>query len=323
MNKAAIRLLLTIACLALSTTVLLAQAYPSRAIRIVVPYPAGGPTDILARLVGDRLSRSLNQTVVIENKPGASSMIGMDSVARSTPDGYTILVNASLHVIVPSIADKVLVDPIDGFEAVTQLGTVPLIMVVNQDSPAKTAADIVAEAKANPGKLTYGSSGVGASSHLAGAMLMKMAGLQMIHVPYKGSAPALQDVLTKNISFMIDTTPASIGLVQSGSLKAIGVSAPSRLSVLPDVPTISESGVPGYNVQSWYGVWMPRGTPKEIVTKISKEIAEIVKLPDVRERLKTLGAEPTTSTPEEFAAFTVSEMKRWSELVKETGAKAQ
>ncbi|HKS64601.1 MAG TPA: tripartite tricarboxylate transporter substrate binding protein [Xanthobacteraceae bacterium] len=323
MNKAAIRLLLTIACLALSTTVLLAQAYPSRAIRIVVPYPAGGPTDILARLVGDRLSRSLNQTVVIENKPGASSMIGMDSVARSTPDGYTILVNASLHVIVPSIADKVLVDPIDGFEAVTQLGTVPLIMVVNQDSPAKTAADIVAEAKANPGKLTYGSSGVGASSHLAGAMLMKMAGLQMIHVPYKGSAPALQDVLTKNISFMIDTTPASIGLVQSGSLKAIGVSAPSRLSVLPDVPTISESGVPGYNVQSWYGVWMPRGTPKEIVTKISREIAEIVKLPDVRERLKTLGAEPTTSTPEEFAAFTVSEMKRWSELVKETGAKAQ
>ncbi|HJP69944.1 MAG TPA: tripartite tricarboxylate transporter substrate binding protein [Sphingomicrobium sp.] len=323
MNKAAIRLLLTIACLALSTTVLLAQPYPSRPIRVVVPYPAGGPTDILARLVGDRLSRSLNQTVVIENKPGASSMIGMDSVARSTPDGYTILVNASLHVIVPSIVDKVLVDPIEGFEAVTQLGTVPLIMVVNQDSPAKTAADIVAEAKANPGKLTYGSSGVGASSHLAGAMLMKMAGIQMIHVPYKGSAPALQDVLTKNISFMIDTTPASIGLVQSGSLKAIGVSAPRRLSVLPDVPTISESGVPGYNVQSWYGVWMPRGTPKEIVTKISKEIAEIVKLPDVRERLKTLGAEPTTSTPEEFAAFTVSEMKRWSDLVKETGAKAQ
>jgi tripartite-type tricarboxylate transporter receptor subunit TctC len=289
----------------------------------VVPYPAGGPTDILARLVGERLSRNLNQTVVIENKPGASSMIGMDTVARAAPDGYTILINASLHIIVPAIVDKVLVDPIEGFAPVTQLGTVPLIMVVSKDSPAKTAADIVADAKANPGKLTYGSSGVGASSHLAGAMLAKMAGIQMIHVPYKGSAPALQDVLAKNISFMIDTTPASIGLVQSGSLKAIGVSAPSRISALPDVPTISESGVPGYNVQSWYGVWMPHGTPKEIVTKISKEIEEIFKLPDVRERLKTLGTEPSTSTPDEFAAFTVSEMKRWSDLVKETGAKAQ
>lgn len=323
MKRAVGALLLAIACLAVSAAALHAQPYPSRPIRVVVPYPAGGPTDILARLVGDRLSRSLNQTVVIENKPGASSMIGMDSVARSAPDGYTILVNASLHVIVPSIVDKVLVDPIDGFEAVSQLGTVPLIMVVSNDSPAKTAADIVAEAKAHPGRLTYGSSGVGASSHLAGAMLMKMTGIQMIHVPYKGSAPALQDVLAKNISFMIDTTPASIGLVQSGSLKAIGVSAPNRLSVLPDVPTISESGVPGYNVQSWYGVWMPRGTPKEIVARISKEIEEIFKLPDVRERLKTLGTEPTTSTPEEFAAFTVSEMKRWSDLVKETGARPQ
>jgi len=323
MKKAIGGLLLAIACLAVSAAGASAQPYPSRPIRIVVPYPAGGPTDILARLVGERLSRNLNQTLIIENKPGASSMIGMDTVARAAPDGYTILINASLHIIVPAIVDKVLVDPIEGFTPVTQLGAVPLIMVVSKDSPAKTAADIVADAKENPGKLTYGSSGVGASSHLAGAMLMKMTGIQMIHVPYKGSAPALQDVLAKNINFMIDTTPASIGLVQSGSLKAIGVSAPKRLSVLPDVPTISESGVPGYNVQSWYGVWMPHGTPKEIVAKISKEIEEIFKLPDVRERLKTLGAEPTTSTPEEFAAFTVSELKRWSDLVKETGARLQ
>lgn len=324
MKKAIGYVLLAMTCLAASATGLRAQQpYPSRALRIVVPYPAGGPTDILARLVGDRLSRNLGQTVVVENRPGASSMIGMEYVARSAPDGYTILVNASLHVIVPAIVDKVLVDPIDSFEAVTQLGTVPLIMVVSKDSPAKTAADIVAEAKANPGKLTFGSSGVGASSHLAGAMLMKMTGTQMVHVPYKGSAPALQDVLTKNISFMIDTTPASIGFVQSGTLRAVGVTSPSRLSVLPDVPTISESGVPGYNAQSWYGVWVPRGTPKEIVARLSKEIADVFKLPDVRERLNTLGTQPTTSTPEEFAAFTVSEMKRWSDLVKETGATAR
>jgi tripartite-type tricarboxylate transporter receptor subunit TctC len=324
MKKAIGYVLLAIASLAASATGLSAQdAYPSRPVRIVVPYPAGGPTDILARLVADRLSQNLHQPVIIDNRPGGSSMIGMDAVARAAPDGYTILVNASLHVIVPSIVEKVIVDPIAAFEPVTQLGTVPLIMVVSKDSPAKTAADIISEARAEPGKLTYGSSGIGASSHLAGAMMVKMAGVRMLHVPYKGSAPALQDVLAKNISFMIDTTPASIGFVQSGSLKAIGVTSPSRLSVLPDVPTISESGVPGYNVQSWYGVWMPRGTPKEIVTKISREIAEIFKLPDMRQRLETLGVEPTTSTPDEFAAFTVSEMARWSDLVKETGATAR
>lgn len=324
MMKAIGYVLLVVASLAASAIGSSAEdAYPSRPIHIVVPYPAGGPTDILARLVADRLSNNLHQAVVVDNRPGASSMIGMDAVARSDPDGYTILINASLHVIVPSIVDKVIVDPIAAFEPVTQLGTVPLIMVVNKDNPAKNASDIVADAKAHPGKLTYGSSGIGASSHLAGAMLGKMTGVQMLHVPYKGSAPALQDVIAKNISFMIDTTPASIGFVQSGLLKAIGVTSPKRLSVLPDVPTISESGVPGYNVQSWYGVWMPRGTPKEIVAKISKEISEIFKLPDVRERLKTLGVEPTTSTPEEFAAFTVSEMKRWSDLVKQAGAVAR
>ena len=324
MKKAIGYALLVIASLAASAAGLSAEdAYPSRPVRIVVPYPAGGPTDILARLVADRLSQNLHQPVIIDNRPGGSSMIGMDAVARAAPDGYTILVNASLHVIVPSIVEKVIVDPIAAFEPVTQLGTVPLIMVVSKDSPAKTAADIVSEARAEPGKLTYGSSGIGASSHLAGAMLAKMTGVRMLHVPYKGSAPALQDVLAKNISFMIDTTPASIGFVQSGSLKAIGVTSPSRLPVLPDVPTISESAVPGYNVQSWYGVWMPRGTPKEIVTKISKEVAEIFKLPDMRQRLETLGVEPTTSTPEEFAAFTVSEMARWSDLVKETGATAR
>lgn len=299
-----------------------AEPYPSRGIRVVVPYPAGGPTDVLARLVFDRLRRTLEQTVVIENKPGVSSMIGMDAVARAVPDGHTILVNASLHVIAPAIVDKVLVDPIGGFEAVTQLGTVPLMMVVNNDSPARTAADIVAESRANPGRLTFGSAGIGASSHLAGAMLMKMTGVQMIHVPYKGSAPALQDVLTGNLRFMIDTTPTSIGLVQSGTLRAIAVTAPTRLAVLPDVPTVSESGVPGYTVQSWYGVWMPRGTPKDIVARMSREIASVFMLPDVRERLRVLGTDPTTSTPEEFAEFTVSEMKRWSNLVKEVGVSA-
>jgi tripartite-type tricarboxylate transporter receptor subunit TctC len=321
MKKAIGYALLAFASLAASTAGSSAQdAYPSRTIHVVVPYPAGGPTDILARLVADRLSQNLHQPVVVDNRPGASSMIGMDLVARAAPDGYTILVNASLHIIVPSIVEKVIVEPIGAFEPVTQLGTVPLIMVVSKDSPAKSAADIVAEAKAQPGKLTYGSSGIGASSHLAGAMLSKMAGVQMLHVPYKGSAPALQDVVAKNISLMIDTTPASIGFVQSGLLKAIGVTSPKRLPVLPDVPTVSESGLPGYDVQSWYGVWMPRGTPKEIVTRISKEVAEIFNSPDMRKRLETLGVEPTTSTPEEFAAFTVSEMKRWSDLVKETGA---
>jgi tripartite-type tricarboxylate transporter receptor subunit TctC len=300
-----------------------AEDYPNRPIHLVVPYPAGGPTDILARVVGDKLGERLHQSVIVENKPGGSSVIGMEYVAHAAADGYTILVNASLHVIVPSILAKLPVYPIKDFAPVSQLGAVPLIMVVNKDDPAKTAADVIARARANPGKLTFGSSGVGASSHLAGAMLMKITGTKMLHVPYRGSAPALRDVLAGHITFMIDTSPASIGFVKSGSLKAVGVSTPKRLPILPDVPTISESGVKDYDVQSWYGVWMPAGTPKAIVKKVSNEISEIFKMPEVQKHLAALGTTPISSTPEEFGAFERAELKRWADLIKATSAKAE
>lgn len=300
-----------------------AQNYPNRSIRVVVPYSPGGPTDVLARLVGQKLADNLGQSVVIENKPGASGVLGMEQVARSQPDGYTVLINASLHVIVPSLNSKLTIDPIKDFTPVSQFGTVPLIMVVNKSVAANSAADIVAFAKANPGKLTFASSGVGASSHLAGEMLKTMAGIDMVHVPYKGSAPALNDVIAGHVAMMIDTTPASIGHVKTGNLKVLGVSAPKRLGVLPDVPTIAESGVPGYNVQSWYGVWMPAGTPKEIAKKMQVEIAKILDQPDMQQRFRDLGAEPTWSTPEDFDAFTRSELTRWAEVVRASGAKPE
>jgi tripartite-type tricarboxylate transporter receptor subunit TctC len=247
----------------------------------------------------------------------------MEQVARSQPDGYTVLINASLHVIVPSLNSKLTIDPIKDFTPVSQFGTVPLIMVVNKSVAANSAADIVAFAKANPGKLTFASSGVGASSHLAGEMLKTMAGIDMVHVPYKGSAPALNDVIAGHVAMMIDTTPASIGHVKAGNLKVLGVSAPKRLGVLPEVPTIAESGVPGYNVQSWYGVWMPAGTPKEIAKKLQVEIAKILDQPDMQQRFRELGAEPNWSTPEDFDAFTRSELVRWAEVVKASGAKPE
>jgi tripartite-type tricarboxylate transporter receptor subunit TctC len=301
----------------------LAQNYPNKSIRIVVPYSPGGPTDVLARLVGQKLGDNLGQSVVIENKPGASGVLGMEQVARAQPDGYTVLINASLHVIVPSLNSKLTIDPIKDFTPVSQFGTVPLIMVVNKSVAANSVADIVALAKANPGKLTFASSGVGASSHLAGEMLKTMAGIDMVHVPYKGSAPALNDVIAGHVAMMIDTTPASIGHVKAGNLKVLGVSAPKRLSVLPDVPTIAESGVPGYNVQSWYGVWLPAGTPAEIVKKLQTEIAKILDQPDMQQRFRDLGAEPTWSTPEDFDAFTRSELTRWAEVVRASGAKPE
>jgi tripartite-type tricarboxylate transporter receptor subunit TctC len=300
-----------------------AQTYPTQPIRLIVPYSAGGPTDALARIVGQKLGERLKQNVVVENKPGASGMIGADVVATAPPDGHTILINASLHVITPSLYEKMSHDPLNDFAPITNLGSVPLILVVNKDVPAKSVAELLALAKANPGKLTFASSGIGASSHLAGEMLKTMTGTNLSHVPYRGSGPALNDVIAGHVSMMIDTSPASLPHVEAGSLRVLGVSTAARIPNLPDVPTIAEAGVPGFEITSWYGVWVPRRTPKDIVTKLNSEFQAMFQDPDLRQRFARLGATPVGGTPEEFDAFCRSELDRWAGVVKASGAKLQ
>jgi tripartite-type tricarboxylate transporter receptor subunit TctC len=290
-----------------------AQAYPSKPIRVVIPYPPGGPTDILGRAVAQKLSEPLGQSVVVDNKPGASGMIGAGEVARAAPDGYTILVNASVHVINPSLYSKMQFDAIKDFAPVTQLAAVPLVLVVNPSVPVNSVKD--------PGKLTFASSSIGAAPHLAGELLKTMAGIDIVHVPYKGSGPAITDLVGGQITMMIDSMPSSIAHVKAGRLKLIAVSTAKRIPALPDVPTFAESGVPGYDIATWYGVWAPAGTRKEIVTKLQTEIAKVLQQPDVKERLATLGAEAVGSTPEEFAAYCESELVRWAKVVKDSGAK--
>ena len=298
-----------------------AQSYPVKPVRFVVPYPPGGPTDILGRAVAQALGESVGQPVIVDNKPGASGMIGAEQVAKAAPDGYTILVNASIHVINPSLYSKTSFDAMKDFVPVSQIASVPLILVVGQSVPANSVKELIALAKASPGKLTFASSSVGAAPHLAGELLKRMAGVDIVHVPYKGSGPATADLIGGHVTMMIDSMPSSIAHVKAGKLKVLGVSTAKRISALPDTPTIAESGLPGFDIATWYGVWAPAGTPKEIVNRLSGEIAKALKRADLKERLAGLGAEPVGSTPAEFAAYCESEFKRWGRVVKESGAK--
>jgi len=297
-----------------------AQAYPAKQIRMVIPYPPGGPTDILGRIVAQQLTETLGQPVVVDNKPGASGMIGADIVAKSPADGYTILVNASIHVINPSLYKKPPYDAIRDFAPVSLIADVPLVLVAAPSLGLNTVKDVIATAKANPAKLNFASSGNAAAPHLAGEAFKIATGVQMQHVPYKGSGPALTDVIGGQTQLMFDSLPSSVAHIRAGKLKAIAVTTAKRSTALPDVPTVIESGVPGYDISTWYGVWAPAGTPKDIVARISTEIAKAVRLPQVRERLAGLGAEPVGNTPDEFAAYCQSELGKWSKIVKDSGA---
>ena len=308
------------ALLGLTSFVAPAQDFPRKPIRMIIPYPPGGPTDILGRIVAQNLSERLGQQVVVENKPGASGMIGADLVAKAPPDGYTLLANASIHVINPSLYKNPTYDAIKDFTPVSLIADVPLVLVVPPELPVKSVKDLIALAKSKSGKLNFASSGNAAAPHLAGEAFKIATGVDMQHVPYKGSGPALTDLMGGQVQLMFDSLPSSISHVKSGKLRAIAVTTAKRSSALPSVPTIAESGVPGFDISTWYGVWAPAGTPKEIVSRLSGEIAKIVKLPDVRERLSGLGAEPVGSSPDEFAAYCRSELAKWAKIVKASGA---
>jgi len=299
----------------------LAQRYPIRPIRVVVPYPAGGPTDVLGRIVATRLGERLGQPVVIDNKPGASGMIGADIVAKAPADGYTLLVNASIHVINPSLYAKTPYDAIADFATVSNLADVALVLAVHPKLPVRSVQELVAYAKSAKTPLAFASAGNGSAQHLSGEAFKIAAGVDMLHVPYRGSAPALTDLIGGQVQLMFDSMPSSMPHVKAGTIRPLAVTTAKRVSSLPDVPTIAESGFPGFSISTWYGVWAPAQTPPDVVRQISREIAAIVRQPDVRAQFAGLGAEPVGNTPDEFAAFAQSELVKWRDIVKRSGAK--
>lgn len=298
------------------------QSYPSRPIKVIIPFPPGGPTDVLGRIVAQKLGERLGQNVVIDNKPGASGMIGADMVAKSAPDGYTLLVNASLHVINPSLYEKPRYDAIADFAPLSNLADVPLVLVVNAKAPVNTVKELIAWIKTSKTPVNFASSGNATAPHLAGEAFKVAAGIEnMQHVPYKGSSPALTDLLGGQVQLMFDSLPSSQPFIKAGTLKAIAVTTQRRSSALPNVPTIAESALPGFNFSTWYGMWAPASTPPAIVEKLSTEISQITRLPEVRERFLALGAEPVGNTAEEFSTFNKSELAKWARIVRQSGAR--
>jgi len=298
------------------------SSFPSKTIRLIVPYPPGGPTDLTARLVAVEMGNSLGQTIFVDNRPGASGMLGAEVVARAEPDGYTFLANASLHVINSSIYPEMRFDALKDFVPITQLAAVPLVLVVPASSPIKSLKELVDYGKKNPGKLNFGSAGNASSQQLAGESFKTVAGLDMQHVPYKGSAPALTDLVGAQIQLMFDSMPSAMPFIKSGKLRALAVTTEKRAQALPEVPTIAESGYHGFEISTWYGLWAPKGTPAPLVAKLAEAAARALKQPQVVAQYSTMGAEPVGSSPAEFAKYNASESIKWAEIVGKSGAKA-
>jgi len=319
------RTLLAAAVLAGSTASwpALAQDYPHKPIKLVVGYAAGGATDVIARLVGQKLGDSLGQTVLIENRSGANSNVGAEAVARSPADGYTIFVFTIANTINATLYSKLAYDPQKDFAPVGLIAKVPNILVVNNSVPVKTLAEYVAYAKAQPQGITFASSGSGSSIHLSGEMFKMITGLNMLHVPYRGSAPAVTDLIGGQVQSMFDNAPSAMPHIQGGRLRPIAITGPQRSPLLPDVPTVAESGYAGFDVQSWFGLALPQGTPQPIVDKLNAELNKALALPDVKKRLGELGATPAGGTPADMRGFIDAELKRWNAVVKASGAKVE
>jgi len=299
-----------------------AQAWPAKPVKIVVPFAAGGPADIYARAVGEKLQGALGQSFVVENKPGGGSIVGTDTVAKSAPDGYTLLMMSNTHTVNESlIPDKPFVLMRD-FVPVAPVNYSDLLMVVHPSVPAATVKDFVALAKAQPGKLNYASSGPGTPYHMAGELFKAMAGVDIVHVPYKGSSGARTDILGGQVQMMFDAITTMAPLVRAGKLKALGSTGKARSSVLPEVPTVSEAGVAGYEAVIWLGILAPAGTPKAIVERLNAEITKITALPEIREAWGKQGATALSMSTEEFGRYLREDIEKWSRIVKISGAKA-
>lgn len=296
-----------------------AQSFPTKPMTIVVPASPGGAIDLSARLIGQKMTEAWGQPVVVDNKAGATGIIGTEFVAKSAPDGHVLALVASSHAINPSMFKKLPFDTLKSFEPVVQTHTVPLVLVVAPDSPFKTVKDVITWAKANPGQLSFASSGNGGAPHFSGELFQSMAGLQMQHIPYKGSTLAHPDLMSGRVSIMFDTLAATSAQIKGGKLRALAVTTSKRLPALPDVPTVAEAGLPGYETSTWGGLLAPAGTPKAVVAKLAAETTRILALPDVRERMLAAGVEPVGGTPEQYTAFIGSEMVKWAKVAKDAG----
>ena len=300
-----------------------AQAWPTRFVRLIVPFVPGGATDIIARTVGARLSEVWGQQVVIENRPGAGSNIGAQMVAQADPDGYTLYIASVPHAVNRFLYPTLSYDPIADFAPVTLICMQPNIMVVPNSSPAKTVMEFVAYAKANPKKISYGSGGIGTSVHLSGELFMRMTGIEMTHVPYRGSAPALQDVIAGRLDLIFDNITPSLPHVRSGNARGLAVTTAQRVPAAPELPTIAEAGVPGFDVSSWFAFFVPAKTPAAIVERMHRDIVASLAHPPVRERLEPLGAAIVASTPDELARHIKAEMDKWGPVIRDAKIKIE
>ncbi|OGA09548.1 MAG: hypothetical protein A3H33_14760 [Betaproteobacteria bacterium RIFCSPLOWO2_02_FULL_65_20] len=296
------------------------QDFPTKPVHLVVPFPAGGPTDLLARTIAQKLTEMWNQAVVIENKPGAGSMIGVDAAAKADPDGYTLAMAPSAMVVNPSIHRKMPYDTLKDLAGVTQLVAAPLFLVAHPGFKANNVAGLIAFAKANPGSVTYASPGSGTTAHLAMELLKARTGINMVHVPYKGSQPAQIDLLSGRVQIMFDVLPTHLAQIKSGKLKVLAVGAGKRVDLLPEVPAVAET-VPGFDVSAFFGVVAPSATPRDLIHKLGIDFAKALDAPEVKGKLASLGMVAVGSTPEQFDAFIRSEIVKWAEVVKGAGAK--
>ncbi|NDY82060.1 tripartite tricarboxylate transporter substrate binding protein [Orrella sp. NBD-18] len=315
------RLLSGLALAAAAIAPVVAQTYPNKPIKLILPFPPGGATDVMSRILAEKLTPRLGQTVIVENKPGAGTMLASEFVAKAPADGYTLLMAASSLVIAPSLYSKVNYDPIKDFTPVTQVAAVIHLVVVNPNLPVKSIQDLIAYLKANPGKVSYGSTGSGTSTHLEAELFKKMAGVDITHIPYKGSTPALADLVGGQTSMMFDPIASSKPYLESGRLRAIAVTTAQRSVSAPELPTVAESGLPGYEAMPWLGIVAPAGTPKPVVDLLYKEVGEVLKLQDVKDRFKSLGLDIIGNTPAQFATFIEKDQKKWAQVIKDSGAK--
>lgn len=299
--------------------------YPTRPIKIIVGYAPGGATDIIARIIAERFTNAMGQPVFVENIPGAGGNLGAAAVARAAPDGYTLQLGTMGNMTInPSVYKNMPIDTLKAFQPISNIATVPNIMVVNPDIPVKNVKEFVDWAKARPGKVFFASSGTGNAPHMTGELFSLAAGLDMVHVPYKGSGPALTDLMAgQGVQVMFDNMPAAINFVRSGKLKALAVTSPNRVPSEPNLPTIKESGYPEFVVETWFGLFAPTGTPRPIVDRLNAEISAALKNPDIQNRLKDLGAQPSWTSPEDYQRLLESDYKKWADVAKKAKIEAQ
>ncbi len=309
--------------LAFSAGATLAQDYPNKAVRVIVPFPAGGSTDIVGRTVAQKLSELWGQPVVVDNRAGGGTVIGTDIVAKAAPDGYTLLVTPAPFTINPSLLSKLPYDTLADFAPITLINTTPLVLVVNPGVPARSVTELIALAKARPGQLNFGSSGTGGSNHLAGELFNAMAGVKVVHIPYKGNAPALIDLAGGHVDLIFNGVTSALPLIRGGKLRALAVTSMQRSAALPEAPTMDEVALKGFVAVAWNGLGAPAKTPRDVIAKINADVIRIVSSPELKERLKAEGSDPVGSTPEQYAAFLRDEIAKWAKVIKFARVKSE